>query len=57
MAERIQNLRTREGFFEAKGEHTQNKGYSRCNQNGADNITVINVTVNHEGSPASCRDE
>ena len=57
MAERIQNFRTRKGFLEAKGEHTQNKGYSRCNQNGADDITAIDVTVNHGGSPASCRDE
>ena len=57
MAERIQNFRTRKGFLEAKGEYPQNKGYSSRHQNGADDITVINVTVNHGGSPASCRDE
>ena len=52
MAERIQNLRTREGFFETKGKHPQNKGYSRRHQNSADNIAAIDVAVNHGGSPA-----
>ena len=52
MAECIQNFRTRKGFLEAKGEHTQNKGYSRRHQNGADNIAAIDVAVNHGGSPA-----
>ena len=52
MAERIQHLRTCEGFFETKGEHPQNKGYSRRHQNGADNIAAIDVAVNHGGSPA-----